>query len=101
MAATMAEIKVAGGIQAFYCPLTGQVVFDEDDGFDPDRRHSPHLRVVVDWAGTLWIGAPDQFSQPIPHNAEVLALQDRSRLGSRLTSTASPTWWISGTRPPT
>ena len=60
MAAAFAELIVAGGLQSLHCPATGREVFGED-GFDPDRLHTPHLRFFIDWAGETWVADTDQF----------------------------------------
>lgn len=58
MAASLAEIVIKGGIRGLCCPMTGKAVIDQEDGFDPEARHTPHLRFFVDWAGEIWAVDP-------------------------------------------
>ena len=60
MPAAFAELVVPGGLQSLHCPVTGRKVFD-DEGFDPDRLHPPHLRFFIDWIGEAWVADADQF----------------------------------------
>jgi len=55
MGATLVELAVEGGLPTLRCPVTGEVVFDEERGFDETRTHGPYLRFFVDWVGQLFI----------------------------------------------
>jgi hypothetical protein len=65
--ATMVELIVEGGLRALRCPITGIPVLVEEEGFDSDAPHSPHLRFFVDWIGQVWVVSPDQL---VPEQAK-------------------------------
>lgn len=58
MSASLAEIVIKGGIKALRCPITGKPVIVEEEGFDAEARHTPHLRFFVDWVGEVWVVDP-------------------------------------------
>ncbi len=58
MSASLAEIVIKSGIKALRCPITGKSVIVEGEGFDPEARHTPHLRFFVDWIGEVWFADP-------------------------------------------
>src|SRR5262249_2640123 len=58
MAASLAEIEIAGGISRLKCPITGIDVISEEEGFNDQAEHSPHLRFFVDWTAQVWVADP-------------------------------------------
>jgi hypothetical protein len=58
MAASFAEIVARGGVPALHCPMTGRVVFDSEEGFEPTEQHSPFLRFFIDWIGQSYAASP-------------------------------------------
>lgn len=61
MTASLAELKIEGGIAAFKCPITGMDITTQDEGFDSSAHHSPHLRFFVDWIGGIWAANPQDL----------------------------------------
>ena len=63
MSGSLAELVIDGGISELKCPITGIPLIVQDDGFDSDAHHSPHLRFFVDWNDQAWFVDPDD----LPH----------------------------------
>jgi hypothetical protein len=58
--ASFVELAVENGFPSFYCPVSGVVLFNSEEGFDPDADHSPFLRVFIDWdESTVWLADID------------------------------------------
>lgn len=55
MMASMVKLVVEGGLPALHCPVTGRVVYEEEEGFVEDAGHSPYLRFFIDWIGQVWL----------------------------------------------
>lgn len=58
MAAALTEIAIRGGIKSLKCPITGIDVVVEEEGFDSDAEHSPHLRFFIDLIGEIYFADP-------------------------------------------
>ena len=58
MAGAFVPIEIDGGISSLKCPITGMVVIDEENGFDVEAEHSPHLRFFADWIGNIYVADP-------------------------------------------
>ena len=58
MPGSLAEIAVEGGISQLKCPITGIPVIVQDEGFEPEGHHSPHLRFFIDWSSEIWFVDP-------------------------------------------
>jgi hypothetical protein len=63
MPASLAELVFPDGSPSLYCPSSGRLVSSDEEGFDPGRAQSPHLRFVVDWAGSVLIVDPESLPQ--------------------------------------
>lgn len=61
MSGSLAELVIHGGISELKCPVTGIPLIVEDEGFDSDAHHSPHLRFFVDWVAQAWVVDPDDL----------------------------------------
>jgi len=55
MAGAFVPIEIDGGISSLKCPITGMTVIDEENGFDGEAEHSPHLRFFADWIGNIYV----------------------------------------------
>lgn len=63
MSGSLAELVIDGGIAELKCPITGIPLIVQDEGFDSDAHHSPHLRFFVDWIDQAWIVDPDDLPE--------------------------------------
>lgn len=63
MAGSLAQIVIDGGISQLRCPITGIPLLVENEGFDADAHHSPHLRFFVDWAADTWFVDPGDLPE--------------------------------------
>lgn len=61
MSGSLAELIIDGGISQLKCPVTGIPLIVEDEGFDSDAHHSPHLRFFLDWSDQAWVVDPDDL----------------------------------------
>lgn len=61
MPGSLAELVIDGGIAELKCPVTGIPLIVQDEGFDSDAHHSPHLRFFLDWDGQAWVVDPDDL----------------------------------------
>lgn len=58
MAGAFVPIEIDGGISSLKCPITGMTVINEENGFDVEGEHSPHLRFFADWIGNIYVAEP-------------------------------------------
>ena len=63
MAASLVELVIPGGIVSLKCPRSGMDVIVEEEGFDPDADHSPHLRFFIDWVGDIYCANPEDLPE--------------------------------------
>jgi hypothetical protein len=63
MSGSLAELVIDGGITQLKCPVTGIPLIVQDEGFDSDAHHSPHLRFFVDWNDQAWVVDPDDLPE--------------------------------------
>lgn len=61
MSGSLAELVIDGGIADLKCPVTGIPLIVENEGFDSDAHHSPHLRFFLDWSDQAWVVDPDDL----------------------------------------
>lgn len=61
MSGSLAELVIPGGITELKCPITGIPLILQDEGFDSDAHHSPHLRFFVDWDEQAWVVDPSDL----------------------------------------
>ncbi|MEX2473411.1 MAG: hypothetical protein WEA34_14575, partial [Gemmatimonadota bacterium] len=63
MSGSLAELVIDGGIVELKCPITGIPLIVENEGFDSDAHHSPHLRFFLDWSDQAWVVDPDDLPE--------------------------------------
>lgn len=61
MSGSLAELVIDGGLAELKCPVTGIPLIVQNEGFDSDAHHSPHLRFFVDWSDQAWFVDPDDL----------------------------------------
>jgi hypothetical protein len=75
MAASLAELVFPNGIPSLHCPTTGRLVLSDEEGFDPDTEHTPHLRFVIDWMGNAYAVDPETLpAEQAAYQRRIVAL---------------------------
>lgn len=58
MPAAFLELSFQDIPVSFFCPITGRVIVDRENGFDVASEQTPHLRFVFDWVGEPYLADP-------------------------------------------